>query len=73
MKLYTRGQNTIQVSATDYKLVIRELNKIDKTLSLQLKKDYRKIAAEGQKSVKKEIQTMGRYLIYKAQHQAPRI
>ena len=60
MKLYTSGQNTIQVSATDYKLVIRELNKIDKTLSLQLKKDYRKIATTAQSSVKKEIQSMGK-------------
>ena len=60
MKLYTSGQNTIQVSATDYKLVIRELNKIDKTLSLQLKKEYRKIATAGQVAVKKEIQTMGK-------------
>lgn len=60
MKLYTSGQGTIQVSATDYKRVIKELNKIDKTLSLQLKKEYRKIAIQGQKSVKKEIQTMGK-------------
>ena len=60
MKLYTSGQNTIQVSATDYKLVIRELNKIDRTLSVQLKKEYRKIATAGQISVKKEIQTMGK-------------
>jgi hypothetical protein len=60
LKLYTSGQNTIQVSATDYKLVIKELNKIDKTLSLQLKKEYRKIATAGQTSVKKEIQTMGK-------------
>jgi hypothetical protein len=60
LKLYTSGQNTIQVKATDYKLVIRELNKIDKTLSTQLKKDYRKIAATAQSSVKKEIQTVGK-------------
>jgi hypothetical protein len=60
LKLYTSGQNTIQVSATDYKLVIRELNKIDKTLSTQLKKEYRKIAATAQSSVKKEIQSMGK-------------
>ena len=60
MKLLTSGQNTIQVSATDYQLVIRELNKIDRTLSLELKKEYRRIAAAGQISVKKEIQTMGK-------------
>ena len=60
MKLLTSGQNTIQVSATDYKIFIRELNKVDRTLSLELKKEYRKIAAAGQTSVKKEIQTMGK-------------
>jgi hypothetical protein len=60
LKLYTSGQNTIQVRATDYRLVVKELNKIDKTLSLQLKKEYRRIASAGQISVKKEIQTMGR-------------
>jgi hypothetical protein len=60
LKLLTSGQNTIQVSATDYKIFIRELNKVDRTLSLELKKEYRKIAAAGQTSVKKEIQTMGK-------------
>jgi hypothetical protein len=60
LKLYTSGQSTIQVSATDYKIVIRELNKIDKNLAVQLKKEYRKIAGTVQKSVKTEIQSMGR-------------
>ena len=60
MKLYTSGQGTITVKATDYKLVIKELNKIDKSLSAQLKKDYKRIAAPAQSSVKKEIQTIGR-------------
>jgi hypothetical protein len=60
LKLYTSGQSTIQVSATDYKLVIKELNKIDKNLALQLKKDYRRIAGTVQKSVKQEIGTIGR-------------
>ena len=60
MKLYTSGQSTIQVSATDYRLVIKELNKIDKNLALQLKKDYRRIAGTVQKSVKQEIGTIGR-------------
>jgi hypothetical protein len=60
LKLYTSGQSTIQVSATDYRLVIKELNKIDKNLALQLKKDYRRIAGTVQKSVKQEIGTIGR-------------
>jgi hypothetical protein len=60
LKLYTSGQNTIQVSATDYKLVIKELNKIDKNLATELKKDYRRIAATAQKAVKQEIGSLGR-------------
>lgn len=59
LKLYTSGQGTIQVKATDYKLVIRELNKIDKSLSLQLRKDYKKIAKPAQESVKKELKSIG--------------
>lgn len=60
MKLYTSGQNTIQVSATDYKLVIRELNKIDKSLATELKKEYRRIAGTAQRAVKSEIGSLGR-------------
>lgn len=60
MKFYTSGQGTITVKASDYKLIIRELNKIDNSLSLQLRKDYKKIARPAQQSVKKEIQTVGK-------------
>jgi hypothetical protein len=60
LKFYTSGQNTIQVSSTDYKLVINELNKIDKNLARELKKEYRKIAATAQKSVKNELDSLGR-------------
>lgn len=60
MKLYTSGTSAIQVRATDYKLVIRELNKIDKKLAVELKKEYKKIAGAAQKSVKQELSTLGR-------------
>ena len=60
MKFSTSQQGSIQISATDYKLVIKELNKIDKNLSKQLRQDYRKIAAVAQKSVKSELNTVGR-------------
>ena len=60
LKLYTSGQGTITVKATDYKLIIKELNKIDKNLSLQLKKDYKRIAKPAQESVKREIKTVGK-------------
>ncbi len=60
MKIATSGQGTIQVKSSDYKLLIRELNKIDKSLSLQLRKDYKRIAKPAQDSVKKEIKTVGK-------------
>ena len=60
MKLYTSGQSTIQVSATDYKKVIKELNKIDKNLATELKKEYRRIASTAQKAVKQELGSLGR-------------
>ena len=60
MKFYTSGQNTIQVSATDYKLVINQLNKIDRNLATELKREYRKIAGTAQKSVKNELDSLGR-------------
>lgn len=60
MKFYTSQQGAVQISATDYKLVIRELNKIDKNLSKQLRQEYRKIAAVAQKSVKNELGSLGR-------------
>jgi len=60
LKLYTSGQSTIQVSATDYKLVIKELNKIDKGLATELKKEYRRIGGTAQKAVKQELRSLGR-------------
>lgn len=60
MKFYTSQQGAIQVSSTDYKLVVKELNKIDKNLSKELKKEYRKIATVAQKSVKNELDSLGR-------------
>jgi hypothetical protein len=60
LKFYTSGQNTIQVSATDYKLVINQLNKIDRNLATELKREYRKIAGTAQKSVKNELDSLGR-------------
>jgi hypothetical protein len=60
LKLYTSGQSTIQVSATDYKKVIKELNKIDKNLAVELKKEYRRIGGTAQKAVKQELGSLGR-------------
>ena len=60
MKLYTSPGSQIQVKATDYRVVIKELNKIDKNLSLELKREYRKIASVAQKSVRNELDSLGR-------------
>lgn len=60
LKLYTSGTGALKVSATDYKKLIRELNKVDKTQSLELKRRYREIAAKGQRSVKDELESLGR-------------
>ena len=60
MKLYTSPGSQIQVRATDYKLVIKELNKIDKNLAVELKREYRKIAGVAQKSVRSELNSLGR-------------
>jgi hypothetical protein len=60
LKLYTSPGSQIQVRATDYKLVIKELNKIDKNLAVELKREYRKIAGVAQKSVRSELNSLGR-------------
>jgi hypothetical protein len=60
MKLYTAPSGALKVYATDYKKLIRELNKVDKTQSLELKRRYREIAAKGQRSVKDELESLGR-------------
>ena len=60
LKLYSGTSGALKVSASDYKVVIRELNKIDRQQSLELKKTYRVIAKEAQDSVRDEIKTLGR-------------
>ncbi len=60
MKLYTSPTGALKVYATDYKKLITELNKVDKTQSLELKRRYREIAAKGQRSVKDELDSLGR-------------
>jgi len=60
MKLYTSGTGALKVYASDYKKLIRELNKVDNTQSLELKRRYREIAVKGQVSVKDELNSLGR-------------
>jgi hypothetical protein len=58
LKLYTGTAGALKVYATDYKKVIKQLNTIDRQHVIQLKRTYREIAGEAQKSVKNEIKTM---------------
>jgi hypothetical protein len=60
LKLYTSPTGGLKLYATDYKKLIRELNKVDKTQSLELKRRYREIAVQGQRSVKNELDSLGR-------------
>lgn len=60
LKLYTSGTGALKVHATDYRKLIRELNKVDKTQSLELKRRYKEIARQGQRAVKDELDTLGR-------------
>lgn len=59
LKLISGNTGDIKVFATDYKVFIRELNKIDRQQSIELRKDFRKIGAKAQKSVQDEIKTIG--------------
>jgi hypothetical protein len=58
LKLYSGTAGALKVYATDYKKVIKQLNTIDRQHVIQLKRTYREIAGEAQKSVKNEIKTM---------------
>jgi hypothetical protein len=60
LKLYTGRASALKVYASDYKKFITELNKVDKTQSLELKRRYREIAAKGQKSVRDELEGLTR-------------
>ena len=59
MKLYGGTSGALKVYASDYKKLIKELNTVDKTQALQLKKSYRQIARRGQQSVRSEIASLG--------------
>jgi hypothetical protein len=59
LKLYGSPTGGIRVQATDYKQVIKQLKLIDPVQSRYLKRRYREIATTAQKSVRKEISTIG--------------
>lgn len=59
LKLISGNTKGIKVTATDYKLFIRELNKIDKQQSRELIKSYKKIGGKVRESVKTELKELG--------------
>lgn len=56
LKLYTGRNSALKVYATDWKVFARELSKVDREASIQLKKDFKKIMLPAQSSVKEELQ-----------------
>jgi hypothetical protein len=59
LKLYGSPTGGVRVHATDYKQVIKQLKLIDPTQAKALKRRYRDIGGQAQKSVRQEISTIG--------------
>jgi hypothetical protein len=59
LKLYGSPTGGVRVHATDYKQVVKQLKLIDPTQAKYLKKRYREIGSQAQKSVRQEISTIG--------------
>lgn len=60
LKLYTGRASALKVYATDWKVFAKELYKTDKTVSFQLKKDFKKIMRDPQKAVRAGLKELGR-------------
>lgn len=60
LKLYTGRASALKVYATDWKVFAKELYKTDKTVSFQLKKDFKDIMREPQKAVRAGLKELGR-------------
>jgi hypothetical protein len=59
LKLYTGKNSDIKVYASDWRLFVRELNKIDPQQIKSLKKRWKEIATPAQVSVKNSLKTPG--------------
>jgi hypothetical protein len=59
LKLYTGKNSDIKVYASDWRLFVKELNKIDPQQIKNLKKRWREIAEPAQDGVKKELLGLG--------------
>jgi hypothetical protein len=60
LKLYTGRNSAIKVYASDWKAFAKELYKTDKTVSFQLKKDFKEIMRGPQKEVREGLSKLGR-------------
>ena len=60
LKLYTGRNSALKVYATDWKIFAKELYKTDKTVSFQLKKDFKEIMRGPQKAVRNGLKELGR-------------
>lgn len=59
LKLYSGKSQALKVYASDWKVFAKELAKVDRTQSIQLKKRFKEIAQEAQTSVKQELKGLG--------------
>ena len=60
LKIYTGRNSAIKVYATDWKIFAQELYKTEKTVSFQLKKDFKEIMRGPQKEVRAGLSKLGR-------------
>jgi len=59
LKLYTGRNSAVKVYATDWKIFSKELSKIDRQASIELKKDFKTIMRPAQTSVRQELKSLG--------------
>jgi hypothetical protein len=59
LKLYSGTNSAIKVSASDWRVFVRELNKIDPQQVKELKKIWREISEEARQSVRDELKGEG--------------
>jgi hypothetical protein len=59
LKLYTGANSDIKVYASDWRVFVKELNKIDPQQIKELKKRWKQIAEPARQSVREELKTPG--------------
>lgn len=59
LKLYSGQNQALKVYASDWKVFAKQLAKVDKTQSIELKKRFKEISKPAQTSVKQELKSLG--------------